>query len=76
MIEHQEEKYNWNVVFLSEDLDAVDDSTNYFNSANTMGVADIHSGMRKMSGYVNYSRTVNANAKLSDVDDENELNDD
>lgn len=70
MISHQESKYNWNIIFLSEDIDAVEDSANYFNVSNTMSVGDIGSGMKKMSGYVNYSRTVNSNATLQDVEDE------
>jgi len=66
MIKHQEEKYNWNIIFLSEDLQASEDSKGYMRGANTMNVNTIADGMRMMSGYVSYSRSVDTKATLQD----------
>lgn len=66
MIEHQEEKYNWNIIFLSEDLEASEDSKDFMRGENTMNVFNIADGMSKMSGYVSYSRTFDTNATLED----------
>ena len=66
MIEHQEEKYNWNIIFLSEDLEASEDSKGFMRGVNTMNVSSISDGMSKMSGYVSYSRRFDSNATLED----------
>lgn len=66
MIEHQEEKYNWNIIFLSEDLEASEDSKDFIRGENTMNVFNIADGLSKMSGYVSYSRTFDTNATLED----------
>lgn len=66
MIEHQEEKYNWNIIFLSEDLEASEDSKDFMRGENTMNVFNIADGLSKMSGYVSYSRTFDTNATLED----------
>jgi len=72
VIQHQEDKYNWSVVFLSEDLQAVEDSQRMFRSSNTMGVASVGKGVSNVSNYLysmrssgDYSQT------LDSVKDEN-----
>lgn len=71
MIEHQEKKYNWNIIFLSEDLHASEDSKGFMKGANTMNVNNISDGMSKMSDYVSYSRSFDINATLEDSEEYN-----
>lgn len=66
MIGHQEKKYNWNIIFLSEDLEASEDSQGFMRGVNSLQVDNISDGMSKMSEYVSYSRTIDPNATLED----------
>lgn len=66
MIQHQEEKYNWNIIFLSEDIEASEDSKGFMRGVNTMNVGNISDGISKMSDYVSYSRKFDNKATLED----------
>lgn len=70
MISHQETKYSWNILFLSESLDATYESKQYFRSANTMNTKSIGEALGRMSAYTMYSRSVDSNATLEDVEDD------
>lgn len=77
MIERQENKYNWTITFLSEDLSAVNDSRTFMsNTSNTMGVGTMSKGLNKMSGYTTMLRSsgdlTSYDGTLEDVEDEDD----
>lgn len=74
LIKHQEEKYNWSVLFLSEDISAVNDASRYMNTiSNTSSVHSVSHAMNKMSDYTRKLRSSeNYNMTLADVDEETE----
>jgi len=72
LISRQETKYNWTVLFLSEDLEAVEDARSFGNMSNVRRSASVGSAMNKMSGYMSYARSADLNATMDSFEVETE----
>lgn len=66
MIRRQENEWNWSVVFLSSDLNAVDEAHDYISHGNVMKTDSIFEAMSTTSLFMQQARSENYGIRLED----------